>query len=737
MRLLDTWTGNFRWVDHPSTEHYAILSHVWDISGEQTYEDLRTLQQNIKDDSAIGTPATTIPTPLEGKRWRRLSLSWRWRKNIQTRRASATEVLSRTSRPPDTIFAHPLISEKIRNACAVARADGYRYIWIDSGCIDKSSSAELSAAVNSMFHWYRWADVCYAHLPDVADDDSPLLDDSQFRRSRWHKRGWTLQELIAPDRVVFLSQNWKLLGSKVSLAKVIEQVTGVDRMVLEDPTAVFSVSVARRMWWASSRETTRVEDEAYSLMGIFGVHIPAIYGEGRHAFVRLQQEILRAIPDQSLFAWGSCITDTTPGRISGAPDASYGLLASAPSDFAYSNPSASAHGYYDLLETLGLPMETPPPDFTITPYGIRARLLVIPSPAINVERHFFHTSFRPKYIALLGCTDDEFRYLTLPLCTPLKPSQSRNEHIVSFSPGAFVPVRVWPIRLDFLARYRHSIILADLLIRTGGFRPGSQSVRPTPGLGDKKVSNEVILRSWSQSHMSAMGYSVQQHRRVQPYVQDSNSNSHMIVMQNSTVRVTVVVTVGEAMMRPLVRVRYQTLCATRTGTSSASLDSGEDAVELVGRGYARPPANANVAFLSSWRMTFSITAPTTSAPRGPSVPPLTESPSTPTTTHTRTAHEWTITCCRFIDSDGFWKLGVEVDIVPTSVLEDVHEQDQGGPEVDDKSLRPHSDSVSQLPDTAVNEDVALADDASSFSASARFAHMRGTRRPMGPRSPRT
>ncbi|EIW61117.1 uncharacterized protein TRAVEDRAFT_87287, partial [Trametes versicolor FP-101664 SS1] len=192
---------------------------------------------------------------------------------------------------------------KIKDACRVARNAGYQLIWIDSGCIDKSSSAELAEAINSMFELYRLADVCYVYLADVPDGDDPRGVDSQFQQSRWHARGWTLQELIAPKNVVFLTQNWAFLGTKAGLASILEQVTRVDVDILVGRAPVHSASVARRMSWAATRETTRVEDEAYSLLGIFDVHLSPIYGEGRNAFLRLQEEIIKSIPDQSIFAW--------------------------------------------------------------------------------------------------------------------------------------------------------------------------------------------------------------------------------------------------------------------------------------------------------------------------------------------------------------------------------------------------------------------------------------------------
>ncbi|CZR64700.1 uncharacterized protein PAC_14599 [Phialocephala subalpina] len=215
---------------------------------------------------------------------------------------------------------------KLKLTCKQALRDGYEYAWIDTCCIDKSSSSELSEAINSMFQWYRLSKICYAYLEDVSvedlakchvPDDNHMSSDeegafyqSKFAQSRWFQRGWTLQELIAPSRIEFYSSDWNYLGSSLELLNAIVMVTGITNTVLSSEESVKmrslqEASIAQRMSWAAKRKTTRVEDEAYCLMGIFGVHIPLLYGEGRSAFVRLQEEIIKASADQSIFAWES------------------------------------------------------------------------------------------------------------------------------------------------------------------------------------------------------------------------------------------------------------------------------------------------------------------------------------------------------------------------------------------------------------------------------------------------
>lgn len=199
---------------------------------------------------------------------------------------------------------------KFRGACAQARKDGYDYLWIDTNCIDKTNSTELNEAINSMFKWYGRAKKCYVFLSDVADDavhfdkrsGAPKATES-FRRSKWFTRGWTLQELLAPSDVVFFSRNWKRLGTKVDLQVLLSEITRIPTEYLVNKTDIRIASVAQRLSWISKRETTQPEDMSYSMVGIFDIHMPFIYGEGGHAFFRLQQAIMKKTDDHSIFCW--------------------------------------------------------------------------------------------------------------------------------------------------------------------------------------------------------------------------------------------------------------------------------------------------------------------------------------------------------------------------------------------------------------------------------------------------
>ncbi|KAI1654362.1 HET-domain-containing protein [Daldinia decipiens] len=196
---------------------------------------------------------------------------------------------------------------KIRGFCAKVSLDwGHliSWVWIDTCCIDKSSSAELSEAINSMFRWYRRSSMCFAYLSDV--EYSGSLDDENlaFRYSRWHTRGWTLQELLAPRVMQFCDKSWNTIGDKYTLAGTIAEVTNIPIQFLRRGQSVHEATIAQRISWASARVTSRKEDMAYCLLGLLDINMPLLYGEGDKAFIRLQEELVRTTYDHTILAWG-------------------------------------------------------------------------------------------------------------------------------------------------------------------------------------------------------------------------------------------------------------------------------------------------------------------------------------------------------------------------------------------------------------------------------------------------
>ncbi|OSC99316.1 hypothetical protein PYCCODRAFT_1479994 [Trametes coccinea BRFM310] len=413
-RFLCTKTGQFIWIAKPREVCYAILSHTWrprEEGGEQSYQEVLKIQAAAAEELRGTTkgPQTAPSDPYPGQ------------DAIPT--------------PLPSILSRPELSQKIRSFCAVARNAGYDLAWADSCCIDQSSSAELSEAINSMYEWYRAADVCYAYLADVSDDDKPTLPGSQFRGSRWHTRGWTLQELVAPRRVVFLSCSWRVIGTKFGLAVVLQEITGVHLPILLNNDTVRRASVAQRMSWAADRETTRVEDIAYCLLGLFGVYMAPIYGEGRNAFLRLQEEIVKTVQDHTIFAWGTHVNlsvEADSSDILVAPDedsvgrvqSGVALLASSPR--AFKNASNIVEAVIsDVADLAGAPMESFlwTTQCVFTPNGITLTL-----PCVSVSRWPTRTlaratldifpSHKYSHLAFLQCRVQDGPFICLPILSP-------------------------------------------------------------------------------------------------------------------------------------------------------------------------------------------------------------------------------------------------------------------------------------------------------------------------------
>jgi hypothetical protein len=189
--------------------------------------------------------------------------------------------------------------EKIKFCGEQAAKDGFLYFWVDTCCIDKSNPHELATAINSMFRWYRNAKKCYVYLEDVSTPGYQNNNihtyqnmwEADFRKSKWFTRGWTLQELIAPEIVEFFSREGKQLGNKKSLEKPIHEITNIPIRALQgNPFSGFSI--AERKEWAAQRQTTEEEDMVYCLIGLCEVSMPLLYGEGKeNAMIRLQMAI--------------------------------------------------------------------------------------------------------------------------------------------------------------------------------------------------------------------------------------------------------------------------------------------------------------------------------------------------------------------------------------------------------------------------------------------------------------
>ncbi|KAM5542359.1 hypothetical protein V8D89_003818 [Ganoderma adspersum] len=346
MWLLSTSRAELHEFPSPEAvpEGYAILSHVWETDGEeQTFQVTQWLRDICKKTGAI---------------------------------------------PHDSSYP------KIRHACSLAESHGYEWLWVDTSCIDKTSSADLSEAVNSMYRYYSLARMCYAYLHDVpptTGDESylsglyhPQFQQAKFTASKWHTRGWTLQELIAPTFVLFLANDWTHIGTKAELADLLETITHIPASLLRLHTRLPDYSIAQRMSWAASRKTTRSEDQAYSLLGIFGINMPTLYGEGAQAFYRLQEEIMKRRVDTTLFAWSS--SWGSPRLHPPFTSEDKYLLSPSPDYFRYCGnvlftppviTSITAQGTWREESSLANDEQSRTITFSITPYGVLAHIPVI------------------------------------------------------------------------------------------------------------------------------------------------------------------------------------------------------------------------------------------------------------------------------------------------------------------------------------------------------------------------
>ncbi|KAF2636030.1 HET-domain-containing protein [Massarina eburnea CBS 473.64] len=352
MRLINCETMRFKEFIGDNIPEYGILSHTWD-SKEVSYQDYVALQ-DLTGLSNHSTPAI----------------------------------------------------EKILGTCAEAKKDSLKYVWIDSCCINKESSAELTEAINSMYKWYKKSKRCYVYLSDFKlDVENPdhrrntgkyeltATEVAELTKCRWFRRGWTLQELLAPEDIIFFNHNWKCFGSKHNLETYLSSITRIPCFVLvhSNSNRIYRYSIAQRMSWAAKRITTRGEDMAYCLFGIFDVNLPLLYGEGlQKAFIRLQEAIIKKSNELTIFAWKS---NGRTGRS--------GILATSPDKFVDSGDIVSCT-WADAKLKKSLYRGIPPdgtawarkpswdPEFIMTNKGLR----------IDTDARF---DSKGSYIMLLNC----------------------------------------------------------------------------------------------------------------------------------------------------------------------------------------------------------------------------------------------------------------------------------------------------------------------------------------------
>lgn len=370
MRFINTTTFTFHELSEAEVRGlengYSILSHRWTWGGDEiTYHDILTLDENVR-----------------------------------TKRGHS----------------------KFAGACALAKTLGYNLIWDDTCCIDKTDSVELGEAINSMYRWYAESDLCIAFLEDVASAE-------QIEQSEWFSRGWTLQELIAPQRVQFYDTHWRFLGDKSSLSDVLVRRTGIPSDVLGNQKDPRDCSVAQRMSWAARRTTGRLEDRAYSLMGLFDINMPMIYGEREQAFLRLQEQIIGKSTDESIFAWDLALLEN---ETRGIDQVYHGMLAPSPACFARSGDLVSLGGSAGFdINQFGLSISLPATP--ITPVS-RTYCALLKVGHLTITGHyavFLHNSGKARYVRVSSHEGEgfvvtemrprDFIKFTLPLVVTERP----------------------------------------------------------------------------------------------------------------------------------------------------------------------------------------------------------------------------------------------------------------------------------------------------------------------------
>ncbi|KAK4443141.1 heterokaryon incompatibility protein-domain-containing protein [Podospora aff. communis PSN243] len=366
MRLINTTTLQLEYFLDRSVPPYAILSHTWEEE-EVTFQDM------------------ALPRPLNKKGY-----------------------------------------NKIAETCRLARERNLAYAWVDTCCIDKTSSSELTESINSMFQWYVKAEVCFTYLSDLPAQTE--LKDG-IKRCRWVTRGWTLQELIAPRRLLFYDSVWQLRGTKMDpgVATALSRLTNIPPKVLSMEKEATRCSIAQRISWASRRETTRLEDMAYCLLGLLEVNMPLIYGEGQDAFRRLQEEVIKKRNDLSIFAWNPTAAEEQGG---GRELRSCSLLATSPAAFVGSGEYRSYHA-------------ASAPEFSMTNKGLRLERDLMLIPTRNGLEYVMRVATCPEPCAHAGSHDIGIRlrkieqgHFVRRLCKTMEyhPKHMKNVQLIPAAP---------------------------------------------------------------------------------------------------------------------------------------------------------------------------------------------------------------------------------------------------------------------------------------------------------------
>ncbi|OAG09555.1 uncharacterized protein CC84DRAFT_1137308 [Paraphaeosphaeria sporulosa] len=414
MRLIDVDTLEIKAFSEQDVPDYAILSHTWGAD-EVTFQEMslitrmnsvsQAFSSQRSDDSREGNAGRVYESGAVMVAMEML-VHGGWGAGTNVPNTSEEALMRREGYC------------KIIQSAKEAKSLGYQWVWIDTCCIDKTSSAELQESINSMYKWYKESSICLVYLNDVAPSIAATIDtqatfeaaSNAFTNSRWISRGWTLQELVAPTALRFYYQDWTLMGDKREFLEELSNATGIPIFVL-DNGELSELSIAERMSWASYRQTTRIEDMAYCLLGIFDIQMPLLYGEGEKAFIRLQEEILKTTDDYSLFAWRVVTSDSG----SASKSVYRGLLARSPLEFRHCSSVEREN------TTCTLPMSA-------TAIGLHLELEFLNDP-----------KDRTRFLVLIRCNNS----LNQRLAIYLKCIDGAHQY-ARVEAGSLIPIDNWP-----------------------------------------------------------------------------------------------------------------------------------------------------------------------------------------------------------------------------------------------------------------------------------------------------
>jgi hypothetical protein len=466
MRLLNVHTREIsEFLSDTDIEPYAILSHTWRHNEEASFEDFQSLPKGLLTAKKGYTKIDYCCRQAEADGY-----DWVWADTYVFRPHVATFF----------IYCWP---GSIANEC-------------ESCCIDKRSSAELSEAINSMFRLYKGAAVCYAYFADVQTHDNSDRLHTELTNSRWFTRGWTLQELLAPREMVLYTFDWQRIGSRFEFRDALSKITSIEVEYLCGNHPLERASVSKRMSWAATRDTSRTEDIAYCLLGIFDVNMPLLYGEGKKAFRRLQEEILKANPmDHTLFAWGKIVDVpkrqiTDPLQLQGqkpipwsAADASEslrGLFAESPKEFLHSggfSPWRGTEGFYNTERT--------------TERGTIARTSqyypTVAGESVNIALPFQH------FVTLAAFHWPEPQITQLRL---LGFGILLCEHGPGRPPGLLLPLQGWG---DYKYGRTNELMYNTNIYNSSGFLAMRQQIRVEPQKHRDPQPADFLIRPWGNS----------------------------------------------------------------------------------------------------------------------------------------------------------------------------------------------------------------------------------------------